>query len=142
MLSARSHLRAHDDAWSRREHVISRKGREGARRNGSGVSERLRHHSTRLLLHLICPSDDPARSPLADYKTLRHELTAFDPELARRPEIVAMTQADRPEVREAYESVKEEFKELGIDLRLVSAVTHDGLEALMLDLFQRLETGT
>jgi len=56
--------------------------------------------------------------------------------------IVAMTQADRPEVREAYESVKEEFKELGIDLRLVSAVTHDGLEALMLDLFQRLETGT
>ena len=53
-----------------------------------------------------------------------------------------MTQADRPEVREVYESVKDEFKELGIDLRLVSAVTHDGLEELMLELFQRLETGT
>jgi GTP-binding protein len=73
---------------------------------------------------------------------LRNELAAFDPDLARRPEVVAMTQADRPEVVEAYETVKEEFRELGIDLRLVSAVTHAGLDDLMLDLFQRLETGS
>lgn len=110
---------------------------------GAGLGIRFLRHleRTRLLLHLICPSEDPARSPLADYKTLRHELTAFDPDLARRPEVVAMTQADRPEVLEAYETAKVEFKEAGIDLRLVSAVTHLGLDELMLELFQRLETG-
>jgi GTP-binding protein len=111
---------------------------------GAGLGIRFLRHleRTRLILHLICPSDDPARNPLADYKTLRHELSAFDPELARRPEVVAMTQADRPEVLEAYETAKVEFAELGIDLRLVSAVTHAGIDDLMLDLFQRLETGT
>jgi len=110
---------------------------------GAGLGIRFLRHleRTRLILHLICVSDDPARSPLADYKTLRAELAAFDPDLARRPEVVAMTQADRPEVVEAYETVKVEFQELGIDLRLVSAVTHAGLDDLMLDLFQRLETG-
>ena len=111
--------------------------------HGAGLGIRFLRHleRTRLLLHLICPSDDPARTPLADYRTLRHELASFDPDLARRPEVVAMTQADRPEVVEAYATAKEEFKELGIDLRLVSAASHQGLDELMLELFQRLETG-
>ncbi len=110
---------------------------------GAGLGIRFLRHleRRRLILHLVCPSDDPARSPLADYKTLRHELVTFDPDLARRPEVVAMTQADRPEVLEAYESAKPEFAELGIDLQLVSAVTHQGLDELMLELFQRLEVG-
>jgi GTP-binding protein len=108
---------------------------------GAGLGIRFLRHleRTRLLLHLIVPTEEPGRSPLADYRTLRHELIAFDPDLARRPEVVAMTQADRPEVVEAYATAREEFKALGIDLKLVSAVTHQGLDELMLELFQRLE---
>jgi len=83
---------------------------------GLGLGTRFLRHleRTRLLLHLISVSDEPGRSPLADYKTLRHELSEFDPDLARRPEIVAMTQSDRPEVQEAYAIAKEEFAALGI----------------------------
>jgi GTP-binding protein len=110
---------------------------------GLGLGTRFLRHleRTRLLLHLVCVSDEPGRTPLADYHTLRHELAEFDPELARRPEIVAMTQADRPEVQEAYEQVKDEFKALGIELRLVSSATHAGLDDLMAEIYEHLQTG-
>jgi GTP-binding protein len=110
---------------------------------GLGLGTRFLRHleRTRLLLHLVCVSDEPGRSPLADYKTLRHELSEFDPDLARRPEIVAMTQADRPEVQEAYEIAKEEFKALGIDVRLVSSVTHAGINDLMAEVYERIQQG-
>ena len=109
---------------------------------GLGLGTRFLRHleRTRLLLHLICMTDEPGRSPLADYKTLRQELTEFDPDLARRPEIVAMTQADRPEGQEAYATAKEEFAALGIELRLVSSVTHAGIDDLMAEVFERIQT--
>jgi len=98
---------------------------------GLGLGMRFLRHleRTRLLLHLVCISDEPGRDPLADYHALRQELLAFDPMLARRPELVAMTQADRPEVKEAYARVAPEFAALGIELRLVSAATHERLES-------------
>jgi GTP-binding protein len=110
---------------------------------GLGLGTRFLRHleRTRLLLHLVCVSDEPGRSPLADYQTLRHELAEFDPELARRPEIVAMTQADRPEVQEAYAAVKPEFAALGIELRLVSSATHAGLDDLMAEIYERVQIG-
>ncbi len=110
---------------------------------GLGLGTRFLRHleRTRLLLHLITLTDEPGRGPLADYKTLRHELSEFDPDLARRPEIVAMTQADRPEVQEAYAVAKEEFAALGIELRLVSSVTHAGIDDLMHEVFERIQVG-
>ncbi len=110
---------------------------------GLGLGTRFLRHleRTRLLLHLVCVSDEPGRTPLADYHTLRHELAEFDPELARRPEIVAMTQADRPEVQEAYAIAKDEFKAIGVELRLVSSVTHAGIDDLMAEIFERIQTG-
>jgi GTP-binding protein len=109
---------------------------------GAGLGIRFLRHleRTRLLLHLICISDEPGRSPVADYQALRQELAAFDEDLARRPEIVAMTQADRPEVVEAHAAAVPEFAKLGIELRLVSAASHAGLEDLMRELFERLES--
>ncbi|HEY3497422.1 MAG TPA: GTPase ObgE [Polyangiaceae bacterium] len=109
---------------------------------GLGLGTRFLRHldRTRLLLHLVCISDEPGRTPLGDYQALRKELAAFDPDLARRPEIVAMTQADRPEVVEAYATAKGEFAALGLELRLVSAASHAGLDDLMAELFERVST--
>src|SRR6187549_1479079 len=107
---------------------------------GAGLGTRFLRHleRTRLLLHLVTLDEESERSPLADYQALRHELSEFDPELARRPEIVAMTKADLPHVRDAYESTKAEFAAAGIDLWLVSAATHEGIDRLLLELEQRL----
>jgi GTP-binding protein len=89
-------------------------------------------------LHLVTLEEESDRSPLADYHALRHELDEFDPELAKRPEVVAMTKADLPHVREAYEKVHAEFAALGIELWLVSAATHEGIDRLLIELESRL----
>ncbi len=100
---------------------------------GAGLgSQFLRHvERTRLLLHLVTLSDDPSRDPLGDYHALRHELEQHNPELVSRPERVALTKADLPHVREAYPALRDAFAELGVELSLISAATHEGLEPLL-----------
>jgi GTP-binding protein len=100
---------------------------------GHGLGTRFLRHleRTRLLLHLVTLTEEPERSPLADYAALRHELASFNPELAALPEVVALTKADLPDVREAYPELRAAFEARGITLHLVSAVSHDGLDALL-----------
>jgi GTPase len=107
---------------------------------GAGLGVRFLRHleRTRVLLHLLTLSDDPERSPLSDYHVIRKELAAFKPELARFPEIVAMTKADLPDVRDAYPAAQAEFAKIGVDLHLVSAASHEGLDALMQSLAEKL----
>jgi GTPase len=106
---------------------------EGAS-EGVGLGLRFLRHvdRTRLLLHLVTIDLDPARSPLADYETVRKELTQYDPQLAERPEIVVLSQADRPEIRDAYPELKAAFAErFGVDLQLVSAASRFQLDDLL-----------
>jgi GTPase len=107
---------------------------------GAGLGIRFLRHveRTRVLLHLVTLTEDPARDPVSDYHTLLRELGAFNPELAGRPQVVALTKADLPDVREAYPGVREEFSRIGVELRLVSAVTHEGLDDLMRELAEKL----
>src|SRR6185312_1983564 len=75
---------------------------------GAGLGHRFLKHveRTRALLHLVTLDFGEDRDPLEDYEALMTELEHFDPELAKRPQIVAMTKADLPEVREAYETAR------------------------------------
>ena len=76
--------------------------------------------------------------PLDDYRVIRGELKAFKPELLRFPEVVALTKADLPEVREAYPALRDEFAKLDIDLHLVSAPAHDGLGPVLQAVAEKL----
>ncbi len=107
---------------------------------GTGLGIRFLKHveRTRVLLHLVTVADEPGRDPLSDYDVIRKELAAFNPEMSRRPEVVALTKADLPDVREAYPMWVERFAERGIELRLVSAATHFGLDDLMQELAEKL----
>ena len=102
--------------------------------DGAGLGHRFLRHveRTRVLLHLVTLAPDEGRDPVDDYRTLRDELQRFDPTLAARPEVVALTKADLPTVREAYPQLKQRFEhEIGIDLRLLSAANRDGIEAMI-----------
>jgi GTP-binding protein len=117
---------------------------EGAS-EGVGLGLRFLRHvdRTRLLLHLVTINLEPDRSPLHDYEIVRKELAGYDPQLAQRPEIVVLSQADRPEVQEAYPELKAAFQErFGVDLLLVSAVTHFQLDALLQAIARRLPQRT
>jgi GTP-binding protein len=112
---------------------------------GVGLGLRFLRHTgrTRLLVHLVTVDLDPARSPLADYEVVRKELTQYDPKLADRPEIVVLSQADRPEVRDAYPELKTAFAErFDVDLQLVSAATHFQLDELLQHIARRLPPRT
>jgi GTPase len=106
--------------------------------DGAGLGIRFLKHveRTRALLHLVSLDAGEGRDPLKDYVALMKELKAFDPELAKRPMIVAMSKGDLPEVQEAHKAAKPKFKRKGIDLRLVSAATGDSMRALLIELFK------
>jgi GTP-binding protein len=92
----------------------------------------LRHiERTRALLHLVSLTEDPERDPVRDYQALRQELDRYNSELSHRPEIVALSKADLPEVQEAYPELKARFAEIDVELHLVSAAAHIGLDDLM-----------
>ncbi len=102
--------------------------------DGAGLGHRFLRHMerTRALLHLVTLDPAEDREPLADFRALRDELKRFDPVLALRPQVVALSKADLPEVRESYPALKDAFQtELGISLRLFSSATHDGLQAIV-----------
>lgn len=109
---------------------------------GAGLGHRFLKHVERCrgLLHIITLDPTEGRDPMADYEALTLELERFDPELAKRPQIVAMSKSDITEVREAYEKLKPKFAKKKIDLRLFSAATGDGVKELAIDLY-KLVTG-
>ena len=94
-----------------------------------------------MLLHLVTLDAGEGRDPLADYDALSVELEAFAPDLARRPQVVAMTKADLPDVREAWKKQKRRFARRGVELRLVSAATGQGVRELLLELYATIKRG-
>jgi len=107
---------------------------------GAGLGIRFLRHleRTRVLLHLLTLADEPGRSPVEDYHVIRRELLKFNPDLASRPEVVVLTKADLPDVQEAYAALAADFQKIGVELRLVSAATHLGLDELMQELSEKL----
>ena len=114
---------------------------EGAS-EGVGLGHRFLRHveRTRVLLHLVTVHDDPERTPLGDYRVIRRELERYSPELLERKEIVAMTKADLPDVREAYPELRDALVAEGVDVHLISAATHEGVAQLMTLVARTLST--
>ena len=100
---------------------------------GAGLGIRFLKHleRTRVLLHLVTLDPGEERNPVQDYRALRHELEQFDPQLASKPEIVALSKADLPDVRDAYETLRGEFAAIGVQLELLSAATGQGTQAVV-----------
>lgn len=100
---------------------------------GAGLGIRFLKHveRTRVLLHLITLDHAEDRDPWTDYLALRKELEAFEPELAARPEVIALSKSDISEVQEKFEELKEIFAKEGKELLLVSAVTQRGVDEVI-----------
>jgi GTP-binding protein len=104
---------------------------EGASQGAGLGFEFLRHiQRTRVLIHLL---DGLSADPLADYSQIGAEMALFDPALARKPQIVAVNKADQPGVEEHWAEWKRQFKKRKVELRLVSALAHTGVQELLQD---------
>ena len=105
---------------------------EGANRNKGLGFEFLRHiERTKLLVFMLDASGIDGRNPTNDYKVLRAELEAYNPELLNMPFIVALNKID---AEEAAENIKQFHKEFAIDKKQlfeISAQRGDNLPELM-----------
>jgi GTP-binding protein len=110
---------------------------EGAHEGAGLGHEFLRHiERTRLLLHLV---DVTSEQPLADYQIIQQELVAYDRGLAERPQILALNKVDA--VDEAIvEAISQQLKaKTGMQVLPISAVTRQGLDALMQQVWSVLD---
>lgn len=110
---------------------------EGAHR-GLGLGHRFLRHlqRTRVLIHLLEVTDQPDRQPLRDFFVLNEELRRFDPALAARPQLVALTKMDLPDTRAAFPAAKEALSALGQTLWPISAATGEGVADLMTEAYR------
>ena len=112
---------------------------EGAA-EGAGLGHRFLKHveRTRVLLHLLdaSPLRGPDHDPLSDFDALCRELARYAPELADRPQVVALSKLDLTEVRERLSDLVEAFAKRGIRLFGLSAATGEGIREVLEELWR------
>jgi|SRR5688572_4379759 len=113
---------------------------EGAH-EGAGLGDRFLRHveRTTLLLHLVDVSSFSGRETVDDYRTVNHELAAYNPALAERPQIVVATKMDALEDPERWESLKQAAANDGYDFYAISAVTNQNVRELVNAVAAKLE---
>ncbi|MGI6004089.1 MAG: GTPase ObgE, partial [Christensenellales bacterium] len=105
---------------------------EGAHEGAGLGHDFLRHvERTRMLVHVVDLAGTDGRDPLADFEQINLELARFSPELAQRPQVVAANKMDVTEAREYYTLFEEEMDRRGMTVFPISAVTGEGVEALL-----------
>ena len=119
---------------------------EGAA-NGVGLGiQFLRHiERTRVILHLIDMSGVEENDPFEDYLKINHELTSYDPELLKRPQIVVATKMDMPDSADNLAKFEAKLK---TDHTLaevpaiypISSITQQGIKALLAQTANLLDT--
>ena len=84
----------------------------------------------RLILHIIDIAALEDRDPIEDYKKINCELERFNPELAKRPQIVALNKADAA-IEEMIDEFNKFAEENGFTPYLISAATGEGVKELL-----------
>jgi GTPase len=110
---------------------------EGAS-HGAGLGhDFLRHiQRTRVLIHLL---DGLSEDPVADYSQINSELSLFDPNLGKKPQVVALNKIDQPEVQERLGEIEKKFKELNVEFMTISALARTNTRELLVAAYQKLE---
>lgn len=105
---------------------------EGAHR-GKGLGIKFLKHieRTSMFIHLIDISPQTGRDPKKDFEIINKELKAWDPDMAKKPQVVALNKTDITEAREGLNGLLEFFKIKGLTAFAVSAVTGEGLDRLI-----------
>jgi len=112
---------------------------EGAHRGVGLGFDFLRHvERTRLLIHMVDAAGVDGRDPLDDYHTINQELRQYQPELARRAQIVALNKADLPEAQANLERLQAAIQTPETEVLIMSGATRAGVEALMQRVAARL----
>ncbi|OGN87173.1 MAG: GTPase ObgE, partial [Chloroflexi bacterium RBG_13_46_14] len=97
---------------------------------GKGLGHDFLRHivRTRVLIHLV---DGTSESPVEDMIKVNNELSLYDPELARKPQIVVVNKIDMSGMKERLDDISDEFRQAGVSVRFISAETGEGIQYLV-----------
>ena len=109
---------------------------------GSGMGTRFLRHieRTSVLLHILDISGEPPRSAWEDFRAINEELFLFNPGLAEKPQCVGINKTDLMQTKERLKKEVDIFAEQGIEILTFSALTGEGVEAVVKALLRRMES--
>lgn len=107
---------------------------EGAS-EGVGLGyEFLRHiERTKVMIHMVDVAGSEGRDPIADIYAINKELTAYNEEIAHRPQVIAANKTDLiyEGENEIVEKLRKEFEPQGMKVFPISAVSGKGVKELL-----------
>ena len=117
---------------------------EGAS-EGVGLGfEFLRHiERTQVIIHIVDAASTEGRDPIEDIYAINKELEAYNPDIAKRPQVIAANKTDMiyddPEAEDPVERIKKEFEPQGIKVYSISAISGKGIRELLYDVRNMLD---
>lgn len=117
---------------------------EGASEGVGLGHEFLRHiERTKVIIHIVDAAGTEGRDPIEDIYAINKELEAYNPDIARRPQVIAANKIDAmytdDEGNNPIEAIKAEFEPKGIKVYPISAVSGQGLKELLYEVNNMLE---
>jgi GTP-binding protein len=105
---------------------------EGAHKGMGMGMQFLRHvERTSALLHIIDISDESSKGAWHDYELINRELNLFNPDMLKKPQVVAISKLDLTETHDKLKIIIDIFAEKGVKVIGFSAATGEGIpEAL------------
>ncbi len=95
----------------------------------------LRHiERTKVLIHVVDAASIEGRDPIEDILSIDHELTAYDADMSRKPQIIAANKLDllsEEERDEVLLKLRDRFESDSVKVFPISAATGEGLKDLL-----------
>lgn len=115
---------------------------EGASEGVGLGHEFLRHiERTKLTIHVVDAAGTEGRDPVDDIYKINAELEAYNPDIARRPQVIAANKIDAiyQEEEDPIARLKAEFEPKGMNVYPISGVTGEGIQELLYAVAARLK---
>ncbi len=115
---------------------------EGASEGVGLGHEFLRHiERTKMMIHVVDAAGIEGRDPIDDIYKINAELEAYNPEIAKRPQVIAANKTDLiySEDEDPVELLRAEFEPKGIKVFPISGVSGKGIQELLYYVSEELQ---
>lgn len=96
---------------------------------------------TKVIIHIVDAAGTEGRNPIEDIYAINKELMAYNPDIAKRPQVIAANKIDAiyDEENNPVDAIKKEFEPKGIAVYPISAVSGKGVKELLYHVNEMLE---